>query len=246
LYRYRTGDKLSAWMRSDELRAHAADGRIRPDSSIQQVGKENWIQAGKVPGLWAGAHPGGSTVTGEAFADHNGHGHDVADGHTAGNGGAGSAGGAGGAGSAGSAGVGGAGHGVAAVGSINAGNGSHAGNGSNGGGAGHAPAVHHSRLGESIQHLLQRAILGHVTVSAPEFDSPQRAILAGVTSDAVALEFETCGTVVYIPWTRVRSVAVPSKEAHSTARIRAHAEVLVIDVERIPANVAQTQVHAAR
>lgn len=226
LYRYRTGDKLSAWMRSDELRAHATDGRIRPDSSIQQVGKENWIQAGKVPGLWVGTNPGGSTVTGEAFGDHNGH-EASADGTN--HGGSGHAGAGGNAGNE--------------VSATKTSNGGHAGNAGSGG-TSQSSSVHHSRLGESIQHLLQRAILGHVTVSAPEFDTPQRAILAGVTSDAVALEFEACGTVVYIPWMRVRSVAVPSKEAHSTARIRAHAELLVIDVERIPASVAQTQAHA--
>jgi hypothetical protein len=189
-YRYRTGDALSGWMQSDELRAHAADGRIKPDSVIQRVGKEEWVPASKVPGLWNG-NSGGSTVTGEAVAENHGaesH-RDASEPHST-------------------------------------------------GGAG---IVHPSRLGESIQHLLQRAVLGQITVSAPEFDAPQRAILAGVTSDSVALEFEACETVVYIPWTRVRSVSVPSKEAHSLGKIRSNTEHLIIDVDRMPATVLQNQ-----
>lgn len=197
LYRYRTGDFLSPFMRSDELRAHAAEGKIKPDSHIQRRGEDAWVPAARAPGLWTAAATGaarsgadaGEGAEGSAAASDAPSGDQQA---PAGNGGA------------------------------------------------HAP--HHARVGESMQHLLQRALLGHVTVSAGDFEQPLRAILAGVTVDSIALEFETCGTVVFVPWARIRSIGIPAAHAHTTARIRAKSELLVIEVEHLPAAVA----HAAQ
>jgi len=90
-----------------------------------------------------------------------------------------------------------------------------------------------------MQHLLQRALLGHVTVASSEVDQPLRAILAGVTADSIALEFESSSLVVLVPWSRIRAIALPSSHAHSTARIRSKAERLVIEVEHLPAAVTQ-------
>lgn len=206
-YRYRSGDTLSGWMSSEELRAHVVAGRITGESSIQQIGKDNWVLAAKVPGLWVA--PGGGGAVGAAGSSVGGDAlHDSASG------------------------------------------GSSEGNGSDGpdGGALSAPGgsptggahqAHHARLAESMQHLLQRALLGTVTVSSADCDQPHRAVLAGVTVDAIALEFENCGSVVFVPWSRIRSIMLPAEHAHSTARIRARAEVLVIEVEHLPVNVIQ-------
>lgn len=185
LYRYRTGEVLSSWMRSDELRAHVADGRLTQESFIQQRGMEHWAPASKASGLWQslGGAPGGDGA-GDAGASETA----AQQEHTSST----------------------------------------------------APtATHHTRLAESMQHLLLRALLGHVTVGSPEYDQNLRAVLAGVTGDAIALEFESCGTVVMIPWSRVRSITLPATQAHSTARIRAKAELLVIEVEHLPQMVAQ-------
>ncbi|MBL9140951.1 MAG: hypothetical protein JNK53_03710 [Phycisphaerae bacterium] len=178
-------------MSCDELRAHAAAGRITGESFIQQIGKDNWVVAAKVPGLWvtpttdAGADPAGSQAGADASSD------------------------------------------------------------SAAGGPDGAPAEgghhgHHARLAESMQHLLQRALLGTVTISAPECEQPVRALLAGVTVDSIALEFEAGGTVVLIPWSRLRSISLPAEHARTTARIRTKAEVLIIEVEHLPLSVVQS------
>lgn len=190
-YRYRSGDFLSQWMNSDELRAHAAAGRIRPNAEIQQIGKDSWVSASKVPGLWSAAAPPHG-LSGEPHVDaapaaqapaREPHDEDAPA--------------------------------------------AHSGNG------------HHTRITESMQHLLQRALLAQVTVVSPEADQPLRAILAGVTADSIALEFEASATVVLVPWQRIRTIGLPASHAHSTARIRSKAEQLVIEVEHLPAAVTQ-------
>lgn len=93
--------------------------------------------------------------------------------------------------------------------------------------------AHQSRLGESIHHVLGRALLQKVHVIAPDWEDPHDATLAGVMNDGVALEFEESGTVVYIPWIHVRAVAVTSESAHSNSRIKDR-RGLTIDVDRIP------------
>ncbi|MDA0803836.1 MAG: hypothetical protein O2819_08840 [Planctomycetota bacterium] len=103
--------------------------------------------------------------------------------------------------------------------------------GENGGGT--AGAAHAARIGESIHHVLSRALLQKVHVIAPDWDEPHDAVLAGVMSDGLALEFEESGTVIYVPWIHVRAVAATSAVAHSTARIRDR-RGLTIDVDRIP------------
>ncbi len=210
-YRYRSGDTLSGWMSSEELRAHVAAGRITAESFIQQIRKHNWVAAAKVPGLWAAAGtPGGfGGVSGSGGTTNSG---DLASDGSSGS----SADGAGG--EATEAGGGGGPGGVAGPG-------------------GHHP--HHARLAESMQHLLQRALLGTITVSSADCDQPHRAILAGVTVDSIALKFEACSSVVLVPWSRIRSIMLPAENAHSTARIRAKAEVLVIEVEHLPMSVVQ-------
>jgi len=194
-YRYRSGDFLSQWMNSDELRAHAAEGRIRPNAEIQQIGKDSWVPASKVPGLWNAATPphGLSSephvdAASPAAAPAPAPAREAHDEDTPA---------------------------------------AHSGNG------------HHTRITESMQHLLQRALLAQVTVASPEVDQPLRAILAGVTADSIALEFEACATVVLVPWQRIRAIGLPSAHAHSTARIRGKAEQLVIEVEHLPATVGQ-------
>ncbi len=195
LYRYRTGEFLSHFMRSDELRAHAAEGKIKPDSSIQRRGDDAWIPASRVPGLWTGAAanaPRGGTDATESAPE----------------------------------------GGPAAEREASTTESAGTGNG--------GTHPHPARVGESMTHLLQRALLGHVTVSAGDWDQPLRAILAGVTVDSIALEFESSGTVVFVPWARIRSIGVPASHAHTTARIRTKAELLVIEVEHLPASVVQT------
>lgn len=190
VYRYRTGETLSAWMTSAELRTHAAAGRIKADSGIQQRGREDWIPAGKVPGLWVS--PGGTTAGGASM-------HDAAPAPAEPQ------------------------HTPEPAGEHNA---------------------HHTRLGETMQHLLQRAVLTHVHVMAPEMDAPVTALLAGVTSDGVGLDFEAQGTVVLLPWSRVRAVAAPRAIAYSSARVRDSREsgsTLTVEVDHLPQAVTQAQ-----
>ncbi len=103
-----------------------------------------------------------------------------------------------------------------------------------GGSPGASPgAGYAARIGESIHHVLGRALLQKVHVIAPDWDEPHDATLAGVMQDGLALEFDESGTVIYIPWMHVRAVAVCSESAHSANRIRDR-RGLTIDVDRIP------------
>lgn len=200
-------------MSSAELKTHASEGRIKPDSGIQKIGNEEWVPASTVAALWMPRETPSAAPAHDSHAENDAHA--TRAGSSAGN------------------------HST---------NGNGNGNGGSGGGTGigHTATggAHPSRIGESIQHLLQRAVLGHVTVCAPEFDAPQRVILAGVTNHDVAFEFEGCGSVVYIPYTRLRSVTVPRQHAHSSGRIRSQSELLVIEVEHIPEAVARAAVTA--
>jgi hypothetical protein len=51
-YRYKTGETVSPWLPSEALREAAQTKRLTPESRIQQAGRDDWVLASSIPGLF--------------------------------------------------------------------------------------------------------------------------------------------------------------------------------------------------
>ncbi len=51
-YRYKTGETVSPWLPAEALREAAQAKRLTPDSRVQQAGRDDWVLAGAIPGLF--------------------------------------------------------------------------------------------------------------------------------------------------------------------------------------------------
>ena len=51
-YRFKTGDTISGWLPGEALREAAQSKKLTPESRIQQAGRDDWVLAGSIPGLF--------------------------------------------------------------------------------------------------------------------------------------------------------------------------------------------------
>lgn len=51
-YRFKTGDLISPWLPGEALKEAAHAKRLTPECRIQQAGRDDWVLAGSIPGLF--------------------------------------------------------------------------------------------------------------------------------------------------------------------------------------------------
>ncbi len=56
-YRFKNGDFLSGWLSAEELRDAVTKKKLTPESTVQKAGRDDWIAANLIPGLFVVAAP---------------------------------------------------------------------------------------------------------------------------------------------------------------------------------------------